>query len=193
MARAKPRAELDAHAKRTWDGVVWHHSTAKSGLTYDWDAIKAFHMSYRVDGRAVSESEHRRAFITHKGKEFGEPMRSVGYHFGVEYAESEKGVFAPVIHVGRSLDLNGDHASYKGNQTFDNRYIGLMAIGNFDAKTLRPEMWDTCLRLTRVLMDSFGFGMSRVIGHHEADVFSGAAPRGCPGTLWDLPKFRKDL
>lgn len=193
MARTKPRADLDIHARRTWDGVVWHHSTTKAGMSYDWDSIKEFHTSYRVDGKAMSEADYRRCFINHKGKEFGEPMRSVGYHFGVEYAEGEGGIFSPIIHVGRSLDLNGEHASYRGNPTFNNRYIGLVAVGNFDAKTMRPEMWDSCLRLTRVLMDNCAFGADRVISHTEADKIIGVAPRSCPGALIDMAKFRKDL
>lgn len=193
MVRPKPRAEVEVRARRTWDGVLWHHSTAKSGLTYDWDAIKAFHTSHRVDGKMMTEAEYRRCFVYHKGKEFAEPMRSVGFHFGVEYTEGEGGVFAPTIHAGRSLDQNGEHASYRLNPTFDNRYIALVAIGNFGAKALRPEMWDSCLRLTRVLMDCCGFGADKVIGHHEADKIAGAEPRGCPGALWDMGKFRKDL
>lgn len=193
MAKPKPRADIEASARRTWDGIVFHHSTAKDGLTYDWEAIKNFHTSHRVDGKMMSEGDYRKCFVYHKGKEFQEPMRSVGFHFAVEYAEGKDGAFAPVIHAGRHLDLNGDHAAYRMNPVFNNRYIGLVAIGNFEAMSMRPEMWDTCLRLTRVLMDCCGFGADKVIGHHEADIIAGVPPRGCPGIFMQMPKFRKDL
>lgn len=194
MGRIKPRADIDVRARVTYDGIVWHHSTAKDGLTYDWDALKAYHTSHKVGGKAVGEPDYRKAFIQQRGALLEEPMRCVGFHFGVEYAEGEGGVFSPVIHLGRSLDIHGQHAAYKGNPVFDNRYIGLVAIGNFDVKAVRPEMWDACLRLTRALMDPFGFAAGKVIGHREADILNGAAaPRSCPGELWSMDKFRKDL
>lgn len=192
MAR-RPRADIDTKAKRTFDGVVWHHSTSKDGVAHSWDDIRLFHTSYRVDSRAVDALEYRKRFIQHQGKEFGEPMRAIGYHAGVEYVEGPTG-FAPVILLGRSFDLNGEHASYPDNPLFNNRYLGLVAVGDFDAKTMPPEMWDQCLRLTRTLMEAFSIQPEKVIGHNEVDTLAGIAkPRSCPGALWRMDKFRKDL
>jgi hypothetical protein len=194
MARSRPRAEIDTKAKRTWDGIVWHHSTARDGVCYDWDAIKLFHTSYRVDSKVVDAKEYRKLSIQKMGREFGEPMRAVGFHAAVEHVEGAGGVFAPVIHLGRSLDLNGEHTSHKGSVVFNSRYLGLVAIGDFDAKPMPPEMWDQCLRLTRAMMEAFSIPAEKVLGHSEADAIAGVEkPRGCPGALWRMEKFRKDL
>lgn len=194
MGRQKPRAELVIKTKRSWDGIIIHHSTTKAGLTVDWGDLVRFHTSYRVDGKVVDSAEYKKCFMQRKGSKFAEPMREVGYHLGIDYLEDAKGSFAPVPQYGRSFDSNGVHATYPLEHAFNNRYLGLVVVGNFDAKSLRPELWDACLRTVRSLMDAFTIPVDKVIGHREADVLAGLDnPRSCPGSLFSLEKFRKDL
>ena len=188
--KSKPRAEYPIRCARQWRGIVWHHSVMENGDALDWDSIDEAHRSYRVDGRPVDVVEYRKAFIMHTGSQFNEPMRDIGFHMGVEFSEV-KGVFLPVIKTGRSLELSGKHTS---SPTHEEQYLGFCAIGNFDAKSMRPEMYDTCLRLTRTFMDFFQIPEDKVLAHSE--IFSKLNIPGsstCPGSLWSFPKFRRDL
>lgn len=193
MRKSKPKAELDlGGSKRGWIGIVWHHSATGEGAM-DWDDIVRLHTSHRVNGKPVDPLEFRKAFIQRQGSEFGDPLKAVGFHAGVEYAELD-GVIAPVIRMGRPMDTAAEACSHPKIPGFDSSHLSLLAIGDFNSKAPRPEMWDTCLRLTRTLMDAFSITADRVLSHREASEMAKATTGwDCPGRLWSFDKFRGDL
>lgn len=62
-----------------WTEVIWHHSATKDGRTYNWPAIRKYH-------------------IHTKG------WRDIGYHFGIERVD---GILQ--INIGRPLAWHGAH------------------------------------------------------------------------------------
>jgi len=85
--------------------------------------------------------------------------------------------------------LSAKHVSLNDNRSYDNYYLAFLAIGDFNTMSPNPEMWNACLRTTRTFMNFFDFDADHVIAHGEAP----GAETSCPGRLWDLDKFRKDL
>jgi len=49
LGRRKPSADIPIKCTRLWKGIVWHHSKAQDGLTYDWDANKG--MPHVIPGK----------------------------------------------------------------------------------------------------------------------------------------------
>ncbi len=181
---------IDASKSRPWKGIVWHHSASPDGITRDWDAIVKFHTSYRVDFNIVTKEEFDRRLETRKGTTFQTPWRDVGYHGGIEWINN-----VVVYQAGRSLDMIGAHAGVKdASNRFNVEYLGLCAMGNFDAKPPKPEMWEFALRLTRTLMKSFQIPKTHIIGHREVfDRLGVPRQKTCPGKFWDMDLFRTEL
>lgn len=159
-------------------------------MTRDWDAIRKYHTSYRVDFNIVSKEEFERRLKAKDGKSFQTPWRDVGYHGGTEWVDG-KVIFAK----GRPLNMIGAHAGVAGvSSQFNQDYIGLCAVGNFDTVLPKPEHWDFNLRLTRAFMDAFQIPAGHVIGHREVfDRLGVPRQKTCPGTGWDMDLFRSEL
>lgn len=64
---------------RRWEAIVWHHSEAADGVTYDWPAIRRYHI-------------------------LGKGWSDIGYHFGIERVSG-----ALQVNVGRKLSMIGGH------------------------------------------------------------------------------------
>lgn len=188
----KPKLDIKIETlnSRPWKGIVWHHSASADGITRDWDAIWKYHMSYRIDGVIVSETEFQRRLSTHKGKSFQTPWKSIGYHGGTEWANGQL-----IFTWGRPLSMIGSHAGVKNaSNQFNEEYLGLCAIGNFDLMPPKPEHWDFNLRLTRTFMDAFRIPANHVIGHYEVfDKLGLPRQKTCPGRCWDMGLFRSEL
>ncbi|MBI4395896.1 MAG: N-acetylmuramoyl-L-alanine amidase [Elusimicrobia bacterium] len=191
-ALRKPRLDIQIQSRlsRRWKGIVWHHSASPDRATRDWDGIVKYHTSFRVDYRVVANEEFDRLLRERKGQRFERPWSAVGYHGGTEWVEGRV-----VFHWGRPLDRIGAHAGVKGlSNLFNQEYLGLAAIGNFDLAPPKPEHWDFNLHLTRAFMDAFGISKSRVIGHREVfDKLGVPRQKSCPGLRWDMDLFRSDL
>lgn len=172
-----------------WKGIVIHHSATKDGKTNDWDAIKKYHTSYRVDGRIVDEASYNSIQMLGHSKSFEKPWSDIGYHGGWEL---EGDVY--VFKMGRPWGRVGAHAGLKGNNHYNNAYLGLCAVGGFDKAIPAKELWDLALATVREISAHFGFGKEQVIGHREVyDRVGTARQKTCPGTLWDMNKFRQSL
>ena len=188
----KPKLDLaiDKSKSRAWKGIVWHHSASPDNQTRDWQGIVKYHTSYRVDFDTVSQEEFEQRLKAGKGKVFQRPWKDVGYHGGTEWVDG-KVVFC----WGRPLDQIGAHAGVKdASNLFNTEYIGLCAIGNFDAVPPKPEHWEFNLQVTRAFMEAFGITSARVIGHREVFVKLGVpVQKSCPGKCWDLDNFRQSL
>jgi len=170
---SKPRLALPGLVKkRQWSGIVWHHSATKDGQTYNWPAIKRHHVE--VNG-----------------------WSDIGYHMGIEYANDSDGL-KPRLMMGRSLERGGAHTYFVANgqkiREYNEIYIGLCAVGNFDATKPPEEIWDMCLQLTRSLQDLYGISTDRVFGHWETYLKHGIeALKTCPGKFFDIDRFREEL
>jgi hypothetical protein len=194
MAIRRPRSDFKASCTRAWTGIIWAHSVDEFGICHDWDSLVDAHTGYRIDGRIVSEGEYKARYVQRKGVKFMPPLTDVGFHLGVEFAEIRNNGFKPVIRVGRQLDSPGVHTGVPGHFEYEARYLGFVAIGNFDTMPVRPEMLDLCLRVTRTFMDTFNIKPDNVLGGHEAfEKHNLKPPATSPGILWNMQKFRADL
>lgn len=174
---------------RSWKGVVIHHSATVDGRANDWKAIKKYHTSYRIDGEIVDEVTFKQRQMLGSGKVFEKPWSDIGYHGGWEL-EGDLYVFK----VGRSWSVPGAHAGLKNNSSFNNDYLGLCAVGNYD-KTPPPQaLWELCVATVREIRQHFGFGVDKVLGHREVyDKVGVPRQKTCPGNQWNMDKFRAAL
>jgi len=168
--------------------VVLHHSLTKDGQTVDFGAMERYHMSHRIDGRAVSLGEYERRRENGNGIVFEEPWNAIGYHVVIERIHGKTCVL-----MGRMPDQRGAHCRESGMNVMG---IGICFVGNFDVEPVPPDMWHKGLEITRYFMRVYGFGPAHVLGHGEAqkqDDRVGRAMKTCPGLLFDTDKFRAAL
>lgn len=191
-APPKPRMELviPVAGSRQWKGICWHHSASADKVTRDWNAIVHYHTSYRIDFDIVSAEEFDRRLRSHQGKVFQRPWKDVGYHGGTELVNGE-----PFFSWGRSLSAVGAHAGVSGvSNRFNEEFIGLCCIGNYDAVSPDPKLWDFNLMVTRTFMDAFKISKDQVIGHREVfDLLKIPRQKSCPGNAWNMDVFRAEL
>jgi len=175
---------------RNWEGIVWHHSATIDGETKDWSGIVKYHTSHRIDFNIVSKKEFDRRQKAKKGDYFQKPWRFVGYHGAIEMVDGKASYFS-----GRSFNLSGAHSGVKGvSNVFNDNYIGLCAIGNYDTAPPSKEIWELALRVTKDLMKKFSIHPSFVIGHREVYSKLGIPiQKSCPGKAWDVDLFREEL
>ncbi len=140
--------------------VVLHHSLTKDGQTVDFVAMERYHMSHRIDGRAVSLGEYERRRENGNGIVFEEPWNAIGYHVVIERIQGKTHVL-----MGRMPDQRGAHCRESGMNVMG---IGICFVGNFDLEPVPPEMWHKGLEITRYFMRVYGFGPAHVLGHGEA-------------------------
>ncbi|OGS06053.1 MAG: hypothetical protein A3J70_08390 [Elusimicrobia bacterium RIFCSPHIGHO2_02_FULL_61_10] len=190
MPQPKLDLAIDPSRSRPWKGIVWHHSASPDGVGRDWGAIVRYHTSYRVDFQIVTAEEFERRLKLGEGRSFQKPWKSVGYHGGTELVNG-----AAVFNWGRPLVQIGAHAGVKdASNRFNEEYLGLCSIGDFDKAPPSPEHWDFNLRLTRSFMEAFRIPPSHVIGHREVfDRLGVPRQKSCPGRSWDMDTFRSEL
>jgi len=150
-----------------------HHSLTKDGQTVDWQAIRRFHTSWRYNGRIITEQEGRSLPGAIK------PWREVGYHMGIEMINDRYEIL-----VGRMLDEAGAHTV---GHNVDN--IGICFIGNFDADPVPKQQWDFGVRLVKSLYCLLCIHIGDIKGHREI----ARDGRTCPGRLFDLHQFRREV
>lgn len=192
MPSKKPKLNIviDTLNSRQWKGIVWHHSASPDGETRDWDAIVRYHTSYRVDYNIVSKEEFEKRLTAKEGKSFQIPWKAVGYHGGTEWADGKV-----IFNWGRPLSMIGAHSGVAGvSNQFNQDFIGLCALGNFENVSPKPEHWDFNLALTRAFMEAFSIPIKNIIGHREVfDQLNVPRQKSCPGSAWDMDLFRAEL
>lgn len=188
--RLKLDIEIPVATSRQWKGIVWHHSATPDSAAKDWDSIRRYHTSYRVDFNIVTKEEYERRLAAKEGKNFQPPWKDIGYHGGVERLNGKLQFV-----WGRPLSEMGAHAGVKdASNVYNQEYLGLCVIGEFDTTSPDPETWDFCVQASRAFMDAFRFPASHVIGHREVfDKLGVPRQKTCPGTAWDLEHFRSEL
>lgn len=128
------------------------------------------HHSLTKDSETVSWGAIRNYHINNNGW-FG-----IGYHFGIEDLRGQIEIL-----MGRFPDQQGAHC--RGNNADS---IGICFVGNFDIEPPSEIVWKKGIMLCKYLMEVLH--IQTVQGHRELD------PRKtCPGRLFDLDKFRKEL
>ena len=175
---------------RKWKGICWHHSASPDKVTRDWDSIVKYHTSYRIDFDIVTREEFEKRLTAHKGKVFQKPWNAVGYHAGTEMMNGK-----PVFSWGRALSMACAHAGVASvSNKFNEDFIGICCIGNYDPISPDPALWDFNLEVTRAFMAAFKISKEQVIGHREVfDRLKIPRQKSCPGKSWNLDLFRAEL
>ena len=181
---------IDKAGSRPWKGIVWHHSAGPDGKIRDWPGIVKYHTSYRIDFDIVTKEDYERREAAKDGKKFEEPWSAVGYHGGIELVGTDA-----VFMAGRPLSLKGAHAGVAGaSNRFNDEYLGLCAMGNYDVVTPPGKIWGLALAVTREFMKTFEIINAHVIGHREVyDKLGVPRQKSCPGKHWNMDLFREQL
>ena len=162
----------------TPEEIIVHHSATPDGRTFDWQAIRKYHMSYAYNGNIISaETAHQ---LKKEGKKVKPPWDDVGYHFGIELINSKYEIIS-----GRMLGKPGAHCI---ENNMNKKSIGICVVGNFDKIPPPLEAWSLTASMVASLCHMFKIPFTKVKGHREY-----ASYKSCPGSKWDMDKFRADL
>ncbi|HEC87936.1 MAG TPA: N-acetylmuramoyl-L-alanine amidase [Thermoplasmata archaeon] len=162
-----------------WKYIIIHHSANTDHDTLDWQNIRKYHMSYRIDGHIVSKNEWLRRKKVKDGKRFELPWRDIGYHFGVEKIKGQYEVL-----LGRPITEYGAHCKGHG---MNKKALGVCFIGDYDKyKPSREMLQFTAKRLIIPLLKISGLEIECIKGHRDF------ADTNCPGRNFNLEDF-KDL
>jgi len=132
------------------------------------------HHSLTRDGQTVSWNAIRRYHMQDLG------WRDIGYHFGIELIGDHYEILA-----GRMVGEPGAHCKEEG---MNKKSVGICFLGNLDLEPPPQRQWELGLKLVRSLVDIFDIPREKVAGHREY-----AAYKSCPGTRFDLDRFRKEI
>jgi hypothetical protein len=144
--------------------IVIHHSATPDGRTFDAEAIRRFHTSWRDGGEIVTHEEA--AALKAKGVTVTPPWKDTGYHFLVELVDGR-----PQGIVGRPLTMSGAHCIGRNNDS-----LGVCVIGNYDRIEPDAEVLDYLVsHVLKPLMETFNIPRERILFHREMEV------KTCPG------------
>lgn len=104
----------------------------------------------------------------------------IGYHFGIEQIGDSYQIL-----LGRMITEPGAHCKELGMNMMS---LGICFVGNYDLAEPPPDMWRLGLRLVTSLRDAFLIPRDHVHGHNEF-----AKYKTCPGTMFDMDRFRWDI
>ncbi len=156
--------------------AILHHSLTADSKTVSWQAIRTYHTSYRYNSNIVTPTE---AYILKReGKKVIDPWDDIGYSYGLEKISDHYEIL-----TGRMMNERGAH-TYGHNHNS----IGICLIGNYDITPVPEELWQLTLRLVNSLCEVCNIPKSSVYGHTEF-----ASYKTCPGKLFDMSRFRREL
>jgi hypothetical protein len=160
---------------RNWQGIIIHHSeTIDDGKRNDWEGIRAFHRSYRLDGNVITEKEYFDLYRS-GNKRVLAPWHNIGYHFGIERVND-----VLIVQTGRPLFEQGAHCIGK-NQT----NLGLCFVGNFDEKEPDGDMYFQGALLCFHLMEQFkSITLDSIEPHNKY------ANKTCPGNKFSMSTLK---
>jgi len=130
------------------------------------------HHSLTKDGQVVNFN------AIHRYHTYTLGWADIGYHIIIE---NQRGMVNAIL--GRMLDEIGAHCLGMNTKS-----IGICMVGNFDVDPPPGEIWNKCLRVCRSFMKIYNIPKENVQGHREY-----ASYKSCPGDLFDLDKFRRNL
>ena len=159
--------------------IVLHHSLTKDSETVSWGAIRRYHTSWKCNGEIITQAKARELMaVGVKGVE--SPWRDIGYHFGIELIGNEYEVL-----LGRMPYETGAHCTQQG---MNSKALGILFTGNFDLIKPPEAMWKKGLLVVAALCKAFKIPVDNIQGHRYY-----AGYKSCPGKLFDVDKFKKDL
>lgn len=130
------------------------------------------HHSATKDGKTLSWQAIRKYH-----KSLG--WTDIGYHFGIENVNGEIEIL-----MGRMIDKNGAHCRQEG---MNGKSIGICLVGNFDIKEVPKNQWNVAINLVASLCVTLKISIGNIHPHHKF------ANKTCPGTTFDMVKFKKDV
>lgn len=141
-------------------------------------AFAVIHHSLTEDSLTVSWGAIRHYHINIQG------WKDIGYHYGIELVGFQYEIFK-----GRMDNEAGAHCmGYNGNS------LGIVLIGNGDLKPFPPSQINLLRKLTRSLMDIYGWRLENILGHWETYEKRGKPiEKSCPGLKFSMPDFRQSL
>jgi len=142
----------------------------KTMLKRRWTHIMIHH-SATEDGKTVSWQAIRRYHMAEKG------WRDIGYHFGIELINDHREIL-----VGRNLGEDGAHC-----MGMNDKAVGICFVGNFDETPVPEDQWKTGILFVKSLCLELDIPITCVVPHRDY------APKTCPGKLFDMDLFRKNL
>ncbi len=155
--------------------IVIHHSLTPDGAAADWQSIRRYHTSWKLDGRAISAAEATEA--AKAGKKPEGPWLDVGYHFGVEKVGDRVEAF-----VGRPLDRDGAHTTQGG---MNSTGVGVLMVGNFDLAAPDPALLAyTVNHVVGPIMIALGIPVEKVYPHSRWATY-----KSCPGLKFPWSEF----
>lgn len=166
--------------------IVIHHSLTTDGNSYNWGAIRKYHMSWRHDGRIVNLQESIN--LKAQGKKIEEPWADIGYHWGIEMINGTLEVLQ-----GRPTPFSGAHCK---DANMNQIGIGVCLIGDFDKTQPSYELFQKLRELVQWLKTIYSIPTDNIIGHREAQAIVGIPleqRKTCPGKLFNLGKFRESV
>ena len=129
------------------------------------------HHSLTKDNQTVNWRAIRRYHTVDRG------WNDIGYHYGIEEVKGEYEIL-----MGRMPNIPGAHT-----RGMNKRSLGICFVGDFDMLPPKQDQWEKGLTLVKYLLFAHGLTPSDVMGHRDY------AQKSCPGTEFDLYKFRSEL
>lgn len=173
-------AELKESLKsklRAWEYIIIHHSqTRDKKILSDFEAIKNYHMSYRLNGDVITKEQADS--LVAQGKTVIVPWKDIAYHYVIEYKDDKL-----VLREARDMDTSGAHCS-----GMNGKAIGICIVGDYDVTEPVDEqinlLSDTCL----ALMTAYNIPVEKIKPHHFY-----APWKSCPGNKFPWMKFAKNI
>ena len=103
--------------------------------------------------------------------------QAIGYHFGIELV----GTYYEIL-LGRLPYESGAHTVGQNSKS-----IGICFVGNFDIKAPPRDQWNKGLWLCRWVVSEFSISPKEIYGHRTY------ANKSCPGRMFDVEEFKKQL
>jgi len=99
-------------------------------------------------------------------------------YFGIELVRGDYEIL-----VGRMLNTTGAHT-----RGMNHLSLGICFLGNFDLAPVPSEQWNKGVQLVKALKSIFSIPINHIQGHRDY-----ASYKSCPGKLFDVSRFKKDL
>jgi hypothetical protein len=155
--------------------IIIHHSATTDGVVNDWEAIRRYHMSWRHQGRIITEQEARQRIAAGiKGIEA--PWSDIGYHYGIELRGDNY-----LWLTGRMPDRIGAHCKEQG---MNDKSLGICVVGNYDIVDVPAEAFHLLTVKTKELMEQYAISVANVKPHREF-----APYKTCPGMRFPWSGF----
>ena len=142
------------------------------------DKVKTF---YKQASVLIGEELYIGQYVSKyvKNTKIETPWRAIGYNLGIE-----RDCGRIQIKYGRCLVGKGAHCYQEG---MNEHSIGLLIVGNYDIGYPDSDLWKFCIKAAKEIKSVFP--KIKFLGHREVK----GVKKSCPGELWDMKQFRKDL